>query len=136
MKRTDRAIRLLACELIVLAVGASTSRAASEAVPTKSTYDSHDKRDPFVPLVRDGHIVAAPTASADFSSLSLAGIVWDPTGRSIALINDAEVRAGGQIGSYHVLEIQRDKVILDQNGKTVVLRLNFEEPGTRKQGSR
>jgi hypothetical protein len=58
-------------------------------------YDSKGKRDPFVPLARDGKIVSPNTESAPTSSAPLlAGIVWDPGGRSLALINETEVMIG------------------------------------------
>ena len=57
--------------------------AAAEQPETAFQYESGGKRDPFVPLVRDGKIIAPvslPTASArggaDLSLPILAGILW------------------------------------------------------------
>ena len=69
-------------------------------VPSKKAslvpYDPKGKRDPFVPLVRDGRFISATgealalSGPLDVSLPLLGGIVWDPAGRSIALLNGKE----------------------------------------------
>ena len=93
-------------------------------------YDAHGKRDPFVPLVRDGRLVSSagsPSSVATSSELLLSGILWDPTGRSLALINDTEAKVGDTIGGYRVTEIRPDAVVLVRDGKPLVLQISFEE---------
>lgn len=89
---------------------------------------AQDKRDPFVALVRDGRLIV-PSGSEDFSQLTLVGILWDPSGQSIALINDAEARVGDALGEYHVQEIRQDAVVLMREGQPVVLQMSFDAPG-------
>ncbi len=104
----------------------------AEPQKPSGSYDAKGKRDPFVPLVRDGRLVSTSTdaaASAKPSDIFLAGILWDPGGRSIALINDAEVTVGETINDYQVLEIRQDAVVLDRGGNPVVLQLMFDEHG-------
>ena len=115
--------------LIVLAIGAAAAspRLHAEPVepPGRAAYEAQGKRDPFVPLVRDGRLIA-PKGGGEFSSLTLVGILWDPGGQSIALVNDTAVKAGDVLGDYQVQEIRQDGVVLMRDGKPVVLQLSFE----------
>ena len=82
-------------------------------------------------LVREGRFIGtAGSLSSDSSiaGLLLAGIVWDPAGDSLALINDTEVRVDDRLGEYQVVEIRQDAVILLKDGKPVVLQLSFDPP--------
>lgn len=95
-------------------------------------YDAKGKRDPFVPLVRDGRAIAAGdtlllSGPVDTSLPLLGGILWDPAGRSIALLNEKEAMVGDVVGGYRVAEIHEDQVVLEQEGRRVTLRITFEE---------
>jgi len=91
-------------------------------------YDPKGHRDPFVALVRDGRLVGTqPGTRLESSKPVLYGILWDPGGRSIALINDAEVKVGDTVAGYKVSEIRRDMVVLTNGGEPVVLQIAFEE---------
>ena len=98
-------------------------------------YDSKGRRDPFVPLVRDGRLVGTPEGGAhvDMSKPVLYGIVWDPGGHSFALINDQEAKVGDMVGGYQVIEIRKDAVVLsDEGGEPVVLQISFETPPAKR----
>jgi hypothetical protein len=116
----------------LLAVSAALVWAAGEPPEQREalSYDPAGHRDPFVPLVRDGRLVgvAIPGVAVNTSRPVLYGILWDPGGNSIALINDAEVRVGETIGGYKVKEIREDAVVLDSGGVPVVLEIMFETP--------
>ena len=120
--------------LLFMAGSAEADKRAAEGKPSADQgapfrYDSGGRRDPFMPLVRDGRLVAAgPGVRLEQSTPVLYGILWDPAGRSIALVNDAEVREGDRIGDYEVKEIQHDAVVLDNGGEPVVLRIAFDAP--------
>ena len=58
----------------------------------------------------------------------LYGVLWDPGGHSIALINDGEFKAGETVGVYEVLEIRHDAVVLSDGGEPVVLQITFDAP--------
>ena len=91
-------------------------------------YDPKGHRDPFVALVREGRRVdAQPGRRVESSRPVLYGILWDPGGHSLALINDAEVNVGDTVAGYKVSEIRRDAVVLTNGGEPVVLQIAFEE---------
>ena len=111
--------------------GLSPLRAAEEPFknPERFQYDSKSRRDPFVPLVREGRPVGLTSGTrGETSKPILYGILWDPGGRSIALINDTEVGVGETVGGYQVAEIRRDAVVLTGGGEPVVLAIAFETP--------
>ena len=100
-------------------------------------YDAKGRRDPFVSLVREGRVVTPASSSAGFDGATpvLYGIVWDPAGRSIALINDAELQVGEMIGKYRVEEIRRDAVVLDAGGERTVLQIVFGPSSSSSSGT-
>ena len=119
------------CQVILLG-GAWVVSAVTVAAAEKdavSSYDSQGKRDPFVALVHEGRFVGSGgtlMSASQSSDLQLVGILWDPGGRSIALINDAEVTVGEMVGDYQVVEIQQDAVTMTREGKSIILRLSFD----------
>jgi hypothetical protein len=122
--------------LALAATAAGDAQAAQDAVLPKERrvfrYDSKGRRDPFTALVRDGRLVATgPGMRVEESRPVLYGVLWDPGGRSIALINDLEVRKGDRIGPYEVMEIRRDAVVLDLAGQPVVLTIAFDAMAPR-----
>jgi len=58
---------------------------------------------------------------------TLYGVLWDPEGISIALINDEELQVGNMMGEYILKEIREDSVILMYGGEPLVLRISFDE---------
>ena len=128
----SRVKEALPAGIALLAVSAALVWAAGEPSEKQSafSYDPAGHRDPFVPLVRDGRLVgvASPETAVDAARPVLYGILWDPGGRSLALINDAEVKVGDTIAGYRVKEIQEDAVVLDSGGVPVVLEIQFEPP--------
>jgi hypothetical protein len=65
----------------------------------------------------------------------LYGVLWDPGGKSIALINDGEARVGDVIGEYKVLEIRKDSVVLANGGEPVVLEIAYEQAPKSPSGA-
>jgi len=111
--------------LILVMLGTSVAGAREDDFK----YDSQGRRDPFGPLVRDGKLVGTilqPRVNVEVPVLY--GILWDPDGNSIAIINDEEVRAGDTIGGFRVAEIREDVVVLNNGSEPVVLRIEFETP--------
>ena len=127
--------------LLALSAGWSVPWLAG-AQPTDKTdvfqYDAGGRRDPFIPLVRDGRLIGGGRSAQQLGEPSLHGILWDAGGHSIALIDDAEVRVGDTIAGYEVAEIRRDGVVLKSGEKSLVLTIAFEagEPGATTGGMR
>ena len=126
----------LAGAVILLAGAAASAGADPKDHPA---YDAKHRRDPFAPLVRDGRLAgisleaASSTTSASSSAVTLAGILWDPAGRSVALINGTEVKVGDLVGAYRVVEIQPNAVVLDHEGQQRIVQMVFD--GSGKAGS-
>jgi hypothetical protein len=95
-------------------------------------YDAKGRRDPFVFLVRDGRPVGIAQTPREYKLTPvLYGILWDPRGQSIALIDGAELKVGDPIGAYRVREIQEHAVVLTNGGEPVVLTIAFETPPSK-----
>ncbi len=125
--------------LAVLLRGASTDAAPESTattrqapdVPAPFSYDARGHRDPFIPLLRDGQVVqisGTEASSLSFGVPLLYGILWDPGGNSIALVNGTEVRVGDTIAGYKVAEIRQDAVVLTNGSEPIVLQISFEGP--------
>jgi len=121
----------------VWAMASVSPSAAGEEQSPASSYEPKGKRDPFVALVRDGRIVQASNDPSlkNFGEPVLLGILWDPGGRSLALINDTEVTVGDAVGPYRVAEIRTDAVVLmsEEDPEPLVLRITFEEAESKKK---
>ena len=93
-------------------------------------YDPGTHRDPFLPLVREGRLVSIGSSGNQRAASQpvLYGILWDPGGQSIALINDAEYKVGDTVEGYQVFRIRQDAVVLTGAGAPVELKLVFETP--------
>ncbi|MBL7170765.1 MAG: general secretion pathway protein GspB [Candidatus Omnitrophica bacterium] len=92
----------------------------------KFLYASHNKRDPFVPLVdKKGRPVSVVEGGLQFkaSDLYLEGIIWDPI-KPMAIINDEVVSSGDKIRGVTIIKIEKDKVVLSYQDKTFDLRMD------------
>ena len=101
----------------------------SAEVKAPFRYQAKGKRDPFFPLVRDGQLISSSQPALVESAVPvLHGIMWDPYGQSMALINDLEAKVGDAVGEYRVIEIRHDAVVLSSGGEPVVLQISFDVP--------
>jgi len=92
----------------------------------KFLYASHDKRDPFVPLVdKKGRPVSVVGGGLQFkaSDLYLEGIIWDPI-KPMAIISDEVVSSGDKIRGVTIQKIEKDKVILNYQDKSFELKMD------------
>jgi len=123
--------------LVFVTIG--TSPAWSAEAPSSETksfsYQPKGHRDPFIPLVLNGKMVGAGLLGGNRPTLN--GILWDQHGRSIAMINDTEMKVGDTLGEYRVKEIRRDAVVLQSGANTVTLQISFETaPASRAKKPR
>lgn len=126
----------------LVALNASLLLAATEEGKTSGSeqvvfsYDSKGRRDPFVALVEEGRAVGSRSGVDESKSSKpvLYGVLWDPNGQSIALIDNTEVKVGDQVGLYEVKEIRKDTVVLSSEAESLVLQIAFDSPASGKQG--
>lgn len=99
-----------------------------------SAYDEHGKKDPFVPLVtKEGRfVVNAPKPEASVTDIFLEGIIFDPRGASVAIINGEVLREGETFGAVLVKKITDSFVIVAISEKEYIL--NVFEPGKQEEG--
>lgn len=95
----------------------------------KFVYNSHNKRDPFYPIVSEQGEFLASTETAENRNgeLALEGIVWDEKGGSAAIINGVVVQQGEKVGIYQVKTIQKAAVLLQNEEGELILRMPAEE---------
>ena len=133
MTSRRRVLMTLEAAILVMAAGgpawaAEAHAKEKEKEPDPFHYDAGSHRDPFSPLVRDGRVIsAASSASFEPAKPVLYGVLWDPKGSSIALINETEVKVGDLVGDVRVLEIRQNSVVLGNGGEQpMVLQMGVE----------
>ena len=84
-------------------------------------YEKGDHRDPFISLVGADGIVAR---KFDASDINVEGIIYDPHGESMVLINGEFYKQGDNVKGANVITIFRDRVILGRSDeeKTIWIR--------------
>ncbi len=88
------------------------------------TYQDKGNRDPFISLVTpDGRILPGARAVSETGNIELEGIIWDPSGKSLAIINGKPVKEKQRIMGMQVLKIKKASVILQKGGKVMVINL-------------
>ena len=119
--------------LITISVVLLSTRLAGSEPQKPFQYDPAGKRDPFIPLTLN---IQPESDTQSLGKLVLHGILWDPAGHSIALIDDLEVKTGDTVGGYRVSAIRKDAVVLEANGQSVVLEIAYDtQPSkTQKEG--
>ncbi len=124
-KRFSRVLKYTS--LLFLSVFIVTTAVVAEAQEQqKYSYKNQDKRDPFIPLVSpSGYLLNFETDKA--SSLSLEGILYDPSGDSIAIINGELLRVGDSIGTAVVVKIEPNIVTVLKDNEKLELELRREE---------
>ena len=85
-------------------------------------YDAANRRDPFMPLVtKEVRIAFFYGAVSSIEDIRLEGIVYDPGGDSIAIINGLVLKENDLFGKIKVVKIEADKVRLLYNNTEHVL---------------
>ena len=87
-------------------------------------YVAGENRDPFKPLItKDGKISFGYGDVKSIQDLKLEGIVFDPAGESVAIINDSVLKVNGMIGTIKVVDIKYNEVVLLFQEKEHIMRL-------------
>lgn len=95
----------------------------------KFTYDSHNKRDPFVSLITSegNYWLGVESTDTAEEGLKLEGIVVGKNGDSYAIINGTILKIGDMIGDFKLIKIQGSSVDLEGMGKFFTIKLREEE---------
>ncbi len=112
----------------ILAIAAISFAAAEQC-----KYESHGRRDPFVPLVGSEKASAGrleEITSAD--DLKLEGIATDATGGKTAILNGEIVKVGQKRGLIEIKKITDNTVEILMNGKKYSIKL-YEEGGQKSE---
>ncbi len=104
--------------LLAIAVASTMffiSRGSSEVYK----YESHGKRDPFVPLVGvDRPAVSRLQDVTSIGDIRLEGIASRSNGKLVAILNGEIVKEGDSFGVIKVRKITNKTVTIDVDGKT------------------
>lgn len=84
-------------------------------------YDVTFHRDPMRALIdREGQIISVAGLQG---GLSVQGVIWSPS-LPFVLVDDELRRVGDAIGPYTILEIHPDGVVVQRDGKTLIIPLD------------
>ena len=91
-------------------------------------YNANGRRDPFMPLITENikfgsGLVGVQTAD----DLNLEGIVWDPEGGSVAILNGMILKEYEQINNVKITKIEPTKITLTINNAEYTIKLIKEE---------
>ncbi len=100
-------------------------------------YSSGGRRDPFIPLIGAKGMLKYGS-EAKSKDLVLDGIIFDPAGESLVVINGETYRQGSQIGKVAIISIFKDRVVLGQSDgeKTLWIREEIVDDPTKVRESR
>jgi hypothetical protein len=91
---------------------------------TAFVYDSHGKRDPFIPLItKDGRTLTAYSDIISISDVVIEGILFDLKGGSVVIINDIILKQADSISDIVVEKIEKDYVVLSFKGQEYTFNL-------------
>jgi hypothetical protein len=94
---------------------------------TKFTYSDHGRRDPFWPLISASGTILIYDANVEFSDMTLEGIIYDPKGDKLAIINTKVIKSSDHIGGFLVVSVEQDHVILRKDGQQFILKQKKEK---------
>lgn len=103
-----------------------TGAAAAQDEKDKYLYKAQGQRDPFRPLITPAGYLINLEPETD-EALHLEGIMFDPKGDSIAVINGELLRVGESLAEAVVIDIGPEKVTVMRNNETLELELRREE---------
>lgn len=96
-------------------------------------YESHGKRDPFVPLVgSEKPTIAKLEDITSIDDINLEGIAVGARGIRSAIINGEILRQGSKVGDIEIRKIGNKMVTLSISGKEYTVKLP-EEGGMRSE---
>lgn len=99
---------------------------SSAVIAEETGYTSGGRRDPFVPLVSSSGYLFNVEEEEE-TSFRLEGIMYDPDGGSMAIINGELRKVGEKIADAVVSSIEPTKVVIIKDNQRVEIELRREE---------
>jgi hypothetical protein len=96
---------------------------STAAIADNFVYNINGKRDPFQPLVSPSGAVITYDGDMTVTDMILEGIVADPQGNNLAIINGKIMKASDVVGGYTVQQITTDSVELIKGEEHFTLKL-------------
>lgn len=123
----------MALAVIFVVRGACADRAAASG----QSYDSHDKRNPFIPPSPANQISEDVDTSAleAWFSRNVGGVIWDRESPYV-LIGDDIVPVGGEVKGCTIIEIKPDGIVFLYGKKRVEVPFKERAKEEKKQGER
>ena len=109
----------------VLAVVLASQMFFSMAQADKFHYDRHDKRDPF--FVSSDRPQALESNAQTPVNFKLEGVILDPNGASMAIINGDIAKLGDQVGSFRIKQITKQGVLFSSSERDFWVPIRTEE---------
>jgi hypothetical protein len=83
----------------------------------EALYDAYSLRDPFVPLFASGGVGGGDLFAVNsVDELAVEGVVYDPRGGSVVVVNGTVLKDSQQIGNVKVVRIEPKGAVLSVNG--------------------
>lgn len=124
-------VRFLSAVLIMALAGVTPCGAADEEAGGEGrpdhVYDSHDRRDPFWPLVNSKGMIVSFEKDLLATDLILEGIYVGDGGKNVAIINGKILQKDESIGVFTVKDIKENRVTLQKGQERVILKLKKED---------
>ena len=95
----------------------------SERVEAANFVYEKRGRDPFRPLITDDGKLVQGFDGISLEDIDLEGIIWDPQGGSVAMINGMILRRGDRIGDFEIVKIEKDRITLKSGSEQRLLKL-------------
>ncbi len=113
-------LQLISLTVSILLITANVLCASVE----RFRYDSKGKRDPFIALVTpEGRILPGARSNAEQESVALEGVIWDPNGNSLAIINGKLTKVGQRVYGLELLKINKQSIIMQKKGQVKIFYL-------------
>lgn len=100
---------------------------AALATTPEFSYNDHDKRDPFWPLVSPTGELIDYEKGFQLTDLKMEGIMVADNGKNLAIINGKVIKENDRLGPVTVIEIKKDMVILSNGQQRFELRMKKEK---------
>jgi len=111
-----RKVILLGAALVVMQLSAY---GADDEQNSTFTYDAHERRDPFMPIIMSdkGTVSEKVDAGAGFETIKFQGVAVNPEGEMVAIINGDIYKEGDTVNSIKIIKIDHQSIVVSRDGE-------------------